>query len=165
MDYVLCMWWCDCMQRSTCYNTLPSPPCADTTCCLSLPQPASPHSPTTHLSSAEFLCRAGVGSLTLVDGDTVDTTNRNRQLPALSSTVGMLKTQVVAQRLTDINPDIRLTLHQVGVLGGGLCLCCSSVSAEAWPGTHFVGADLLEVKCLGPPVNSSTMCVSATAFG
>lgn len=62
--------------------------------------------------AAEFLCRAGVGSMTLVDGDTVDTTNRNRQLPALASTVGQLKTEVVATRLNDINPHLRLTVHQ-----------------------------------------------------
>ena len=53
--------------------------------------------------------------MTIVDGDTVDTTNRNRQLPALRSTVGQLKTHVVAQRLTDINPDIQLTIQQVRI--------------------------------------------------
>jgi tRNA A37 threonylcarbamoyladenosine dehydratase len=53
--------------------------------------------------------------MTIVDGDTVDTSNRNRQLPALRSTVGQLKTQVVAQRLTDINPELKLTVHQVRV--------------------------------------------------
>jgi hypothetical protein len=51
--------------------------------------------------------------MTLVDGDTVDTTNRNRQLPALRSTVGDLKTEVVAARLRDINPQLQLTLQQV----------------------------------------------------
>jgi tRNA A37 threonylcarbamoyladenosine dehydratase len=55
--------------------------------------------------------------MTIVDGDTVDTTNRNRQLPALRSTVGKLKAQVVAQRLTDINPGLKLTVHQVGCTG------------------------------------------------
>ena len=58
--------------------------------------------------AAEFLARNGVGELTLVDGDTVDTTNINRQLPALHSTVGRDKTEVVAERLKDINPDIKL---------------------------------------------------------
>lgn len=48
------------------------------------------------------------------DGDTVDTTNRNRQLPALKSTVGQLKAEVVAGRLKDINPEIQLTVKQVG---------------------------------------------------
>ena len=58
--------------------------------------------------AAEFLARNGVGELTLVDGDTVDITNINRQLPALHSTVGRDKSEVVAERLKDINPDIKL---------------------------------------------------------
>ncbi len=59
---------------------------------------------------AEMLCRAGVGELTLVDGDTVNDTNRNRQLIALTSTIGQLKTDVLAARLRDINPEIVLNL-------------------------------------------------------
>lgn len=59
--------------------------------------------------AAEFLARAGVGHLTIVDGDVVDITNINRQLPALHSTVGMTKIDVVGDRLLDINPDLHLT--------------------------------------------------------
>ena len=58
--------------------------------------------------AAEFLARAGVGSLTIVDGDVVDITNINRQLPALHSTVGMSKIEVVGNRLLDINPELNL---------------------------------------------------------
>lgn len=58
--------------------------------------------------AAEMLCRAGVGELTIVDADTVNVTNINRQLPATHSTIGRLKTEILAQRLRDINPDIRL---------------------------------------------------------
>jgi tRNA A37 threonylcarbamoyladenosine dehydratase len=58
--------------------------------------------------AAEMLCRAGVGELTLVDGDSIDETNRNRQLHALLSTQGMPKTDVLCQRFHDINPEIRL---------------------------------------------------------
>jgi len=58
--------------------------------------------------AAEFLARAGVGNMTIVDGDTVDITNINRQLPALHSTVGKHKVEVVAERLLDINPEINL---------------------------------------------------------
>ncbi|MBK1894941.1 tRNA threonylcarbamoyladenosine dehydratase [Chryseobacterium paridis] len=58
--------------------------------------------------AAEFLARAGVGSMTIVDGDTVDITNVNRQLPALHSTVGKHKVDVVADRLLDINPGLNL---------------------------------------------------------
>ncbi len=59
--------------------------------------------------AAEFLARAGVGNLTIVDGDVVDITNVNRQLPALHSTVGMPKVHVVGDRLMDINPELNLT--------------------------------------------------------
>ena len=58
--------------------------------------------------AAEFLVRSGIGNLTIVDGDTVDTTNINRQLPALNSTIGKNKTDVVAERILDINPEINL---------------------------------------------------------
>ncbi|SEM60356.1 tRNA A37 threonylcarbamoyladenosine dehydratase [Chryseobacterium taichungense] len=59
--------------------------------------------------AAEFLARAGVGNMTIVDGDTVDITNINRQLPALHSTIGKHKVEVVAERLLDINPELNLT--------------------------------------------------------
>ena len=58
--------------------------------------------------AAEFLVRSGIGNLTIVDGDTVDITNINRQLPALNSTIGKNKTDVVAERILDINPKINL---------------------------------------------------------
>jgi tRNA A37 threonylcarbamoyladenosine dehydratase len=59
--------------------------------------------------AAEFLARAGVGKMTIVDGDVVDITNINRQLPALHSTVSELKVEVVGNRLLDINPELNLT--------------------------------------------------------
>lgn len=58
--------------------------------------------------AAEFLARAGVGKMTIVDGDTVDITNINRQLPALHSTIGKSKVEIVAERLLDINPKLEL---------------------------------------------------------
>ena len=58
--------------------------------------------------AAEFLARSGVGKMTIVDGDTVDITNINRQLPALHSTIGKSKVEVVADRLLDINPKLEL---------------------------------------------------------
>ena len=60
--------------------------------------------------AAEFIARAGVGSLTIVDGDCVSLSNINRQLPALHSTVGKNKTEVMAARLLDINPQLNLTV-------------------------------------------------------
>lgn len=58
--------------------------------------------------AAEMICRAGVGKMTIIDGDVVDTTNRNRQLPALLSNVGKSKSEVMANRLKDINPELEL---------------------------------------------------------
>lgn len=58
--------------------------------------------------AAEMLCRAGVGEMTIVDADTVQPTNINRQLPATHSTIGRPKVEVLAERFRDINPDIRL---------------------------------------------------------
>ncbi|MDD5365295.1 MAG: tRNA threonylcarbamoyladenosine dehydratase [Gallionellaceae bacterium] len=59
---------------------------------------------------AEALARAGIGRLTLVDMDTVAISNINRQMPALLSTVGRRKTEVMAERIRDINPDCGLTV-------------------------------------------------------
>jgi len=58
--------------------------------------------------AAEMICRAGVGKMTIADGDIVEITNRNRQLPALKSTEGRPKTEILAQRLLDINPGLEL---------------------------------------------------------
>lgn len=63
--------------------------------------------------AAEMLCRAGVGRLTLVDADTVQPTNINRQLPALHSTLGQPKVEVLATRFRDINPEVELTVLPV----------------------------------------------------
>jgi tRNA A37 threonylcarbamoyladenosine dehydratase len=60
--------------------------------------------------AAEMIARAGVGHLTLVDGDTVNLTNINRQLIALHSTLGMNKAQVMKQRLLDINPLLNIEI-------------------------------------------------------
>ncbi len=58
--------------------------------------------------AAEFLARASVGNMTIIDGDIVDITNINRQLPALHSTIGKDKVEIVAERILDINPEINL---------------------------------------------------------
>ena len=67
--------------------------------------------------AAEMLCRAGVGAFTLIDADEVDVTNINRQMPALRSTVGAAKCEVVAERLRAINPDVRLCVKKIFVDG------------------------------------------------
>jgi tRNA A37 threonylcarbamoyladenosine dehydratase len=61
--------------------------------------------------AAEFICRAGVGQMTIVDGDVVDPSNRNRQLPALATTHGQSKADVMGARLLSINPDLKLHIR------------------------------------------------------
>jgi tRNA threonylcarbamoyladenosine dehydratase len=60
--------------------------------------------------AAEMICRAGVGRMTIADGDLISVSNRNRQLPALGSTTGLPKAEVMAGRLRDINPELELTV-------------------------------------------------------
>lgn len=60
--------------------------------------------------AAEMVARAGVGKMLILDSDVVSDTNRNRQLLALTTTVGASKAQQMAHRLLDINPDLELTV-------------------------------------------------------
>jgi len=58
--------------------------------------------------AAEFIARAGIGRMTIVDGDVVDPSNRNRQLPALTTTEGLYKVDVMRERLRLINPELQI---------------------------------------------------------
>ncbi len=60
--------------------------------------------------AAEFIARAGVGKMTIVDGDVVDPTNRNRQLPALATNHGVSKADIMADRIRAINPEVELNV-------------------------------------------------------
>lgn len=60
--------------------------------------------------AAEQLCRAGIGQMTIVDGDVVEPSNRNRQLPALVSTTGLPKAEVLKKRFLDINPELKINV-------------------------------------------------------
>lgn len=62
--------------------------------------------------AAEMLARAGVGQMTIADADCVGESNINRQLLALTSTIGRAKSDIMAERLRDINPNIKLTVVQ-----------------------------------------------------
>lgn len=63
--------------------------------------------------AAEMICRAGVGRMTIVDADTVQPTNINRQLPALHTTIGKQKAEVLEARFKDINPELELRVLPV----------------------------------------------------
>ena len=109
--------------------------------------------------AAEMICRAGVGSMTIADADTVSASNINRQLVALTSTIGQAKTSVLAQRLLDINPDLQLR-----TVGGFIKDEATYTLLDSEPYTYVVDAiDTLSPKahlikgCLdrGIPVVSS----------
>ena len=61
---------------------------------------------------AEALARSGVGALDLIDKDTVDVTNLNRQIVALHSTIGKSKVDVMKERILDINPECQVHAYQ-----------------------------------------------------
>lgn len=60
--------------------------------------------------AAEFIVRGGVGTMTIIDGDRVDPSNRNRQLPALATNHGESKAIIMSERLRAINPEIQLNV-------------------------------------------------------
>ncbi len=62
--------------------------------------------------AAEFIARGGIGKMTIIDGDTVDPTNRNRQLPALAINHGVPKALIMKERLLAINPELQLNVVQ-----------------------------------------------------
>ena len=59
----------------------------------------------------EALVRSGIGAIDLIDSDTVDISNLNRQIIATHSSLGRLKTEVMRERIADINPDCQVTVH------------------------------------------------------
>ena len=66
--------------------------------------------------AGEFIARSGVGTMTIIDGDVFDPTNKNRQLTALNSTIGKNKAVVLGERLKDINPSLKLNIIEEFVL-------------------------------------------------
>lgn len=81
---------------------------------------------------AEMIVRAGIGKLTIVDNDTIDASNINRQIPALHSTIKKSKAQVLAARLLDINPLVELTILEVFVKNESMI---ALIEKEHW---HYV---------------------------
>lgn len=60
--------------------------------------------------AAEFIARSGIGRMTIIDGDVIDPSNRNRQLPALATNHGEYKAAIMAERLKAINPELNLKI-------------------------------------------------------
>lgn len=61
--------------------------------------------------AAETMVRSGIGKITIIDGDVVDPTNKNRQLQALNSTVGLQKAEVLRNRFLDINSELNIVVY------------------------------------------------------
>jgi tRNA A37 threonylcarbamoyladenosine dehydratase len=75
---------------------------------------------------AEMIARAGIGEMTIIDGDKVDLSNCNRQIPALHSTQNRMKTAVMADRLQDINPALKLHIINEHIEAGRILEILSS---------------------------------------
>ena len=82
-------------------------------------------------AAAEALARGGVGEITLIDNDTVNITNINRQLIALHSTIGKLKTEAARERILDINPDCKVNIHSFYYTGSEVDLSIFDYIADA----------------------------------
>ena len=102
--------------------------------------------------AAEMLCRAGVGHLILLDSDVVSESNKNRQLIALDSTIGKPKSTVLAERLKDINPDVRLTLINCYLEEG---------SIQQLLGEHKVDFLVDAIDTLAPKIALIKYCVES----
>jgi len=110
--------------------------------------------------AAEMICRAGVGRMTIVDGDSINPSNLNRQLPALVSTNGRPKAEVMGERLLDINPGLDLTVLQeyirdermVEILDGGFDYVVDAIdtlSPKIFLVYHSVQRNLPVVSSMG----------------
>jgi tRNA A37 threonylcarbamoyladenosine dehydratase len=107
---------------------------------------------------AEALCRSGVGALDLIDGDTVDITNINRQIIATHKTIGRDKTEVMRERLLDINPRAAITAHKLFYLpesAGEIDLSAYDYIIDAVDTMAAKLEIVCRAKSLGVPVISS----------
>ncbi len=82
-------------------------------------------------AAAEALARGGVGEITLIDNDTVNITNINRQLIALHSTIGRFKSEAARERILDINPDCKVNIHSCYYTGSEVDLSGFDYIADA----------------------------------
>lgn len=123
--------------------------------------------------AAEALARAGVGEIDIIDNDTVSLTNINRQLCALSSTVGKNKVDVVADRLLDINPEIRVNKYCEFVLPENIGKydfseydyvidAVDTVSAKLAiiERAHYVGTPVISCMGTGNKLDPLSLCVT-----
>ena len=101
--------------------------------------------------AAEMIARAGVGHITILDCDTVSETNRNRQLIAMASTVGRRKSEVVAERLMDINPELDLDVRD--------CYLTAENVGEIFPAAESPDFVIDAIDTLAPKLALIKHCV------
>ena len=106
-------------------------------------------------AAAEMLVRASVGHIALIDSDCVSESNINRQLPALHSTVGLSKTQVLGNRLKDINPDLDLVTVEDYMTEENV----STILGALFPGIDIFVVDAIDT--LSPKIALIQHCLSA----
>lgn len=113
--------------------------------------------------AAEMVARAGIGRMVLIDSDRVGESNKNRQLLALDSTLGRLKTEVMAERLLDINPELHivkvpeyLTEDNISAVLEGALGKVSAAPSETVPRPDFL---IDAIDTLAPKIALITHCV------
>lgn len=120
--------------------------------------------------TAEALARGGVGHITLIDNDTVNITNINRQLIALHSTIGQLKVDAAKRRILDINPDCDVTVHDCFYTGNEVDLsqfdfiadAIDSVSAKLAlvENAHKLGVSIISSMGTGNKLDATKLVVT-----
>lgn len=120
--------------------------------------------------AAEALARGGVGHISLIDCDTVNITNINRQLIALHSTLGELKTEAAKRRILDINPRCEVTLHSLFYTGSEVDLsrfdwiadAIDSVSAKLAlvENAHKLGVNIISSMGTGNKLDPTKLVVT-----
>lgn len=120
--------------------------------------------------TAEALARGGVGHITLIDNDTVNITNINRQLIALHSTIGQLKVEAARQRILDINPECNVTVHNCFYTGSEVDLtqfdfiadAIDSVSAKLAlvENAHKLGVNIISSMGTGNKLDATKLVVT-----
>lgn len=107
--------------------------------------------------AAEALVRAGIGKITIVDGEKFDETNLNRQLFALRSTIGMPKVVAAKERFLDINPDIEINACECFYTGDEVALnefdyiadCIDTVTSKLRLIENAKSLDIPIISCMG----------------
>ncbi len=121
-------------------------------------------------AAAEALARGGIGEITLIDNDTVNITNINRQLIALHSTIGRLKTETARERILDINPSCRVNIHSCFYTGDEVPLegfdyiadCIDSVSSKLnlIENAHRLGVNIISSMGTGNKLDPTRLVVT-----